>query len=96
MSFCVETHNPVSWNKQQVTEWILKVCQECEIDEDEISSLKGQNGKGLETLERVDWIERSQNHGDIFFRQWQILKEEHFKKTGEGDVNVDANSGRYT
>ena len=96
MLFCAETQNPVLWNKQQVTEWIVKVCQECEINEDEISSLKGQNGKGLETLHRVDWIEKSQKHGLIFFRQWQTLKEEHFKKTGEGDVNVDAISGRYT
>ena len=69
------------------------MCHEFEIDEVEISSLKGQNGKALETLQKDDWIRRSPNHGDVFFIQWQKLKEEYFKKVGEGDVNVEVKSG---
>ena len=55
------------------------MCHEFEIDEVEISSLKGQNGKGLDSLPEAAWIRRSPNHGDIFFIQWQKLKEENLE-----------------
>ena len=71
----------------------MKVCHDFEIDEVEISSLKGQNGKALETLQKDDWIRRCRKHGDIFFNLWQKLKEEHFKTKGEEDENIEVKSG---
>ena len=75
-----------------MAEWILKVCLEFEIDEDQVSLLKNQNGKGLDILPKDDWIRRSPNHGDTFFKKWEMLKEESLTRM---DVNVEPKSGIY-
>ena len=66
-------NQPESWNKLQVTTWISKICKDFEIEEDEVSNLKGQNGRGLDSLPKGDWKERSK-HGDLFYNEWQKLK----------------------
>lgn len=54
--------------------WVSDKCTEYEIDEEEVSKLKSQNGKGLDRLSKEDWIRRSENHGDLFFDLWEELK----------------------
>lgn len=69
------TESPEMWTKQQVGNWVSDKCKEFEIDENEVSKLKSQNGKGLDRLSKEDWIRRSENHGDLFFDLWQELKQ---------------------
>ncbi|CAB4032850.1 uncharacterized protein LOC111347295 isoform X2, partial [Paramuricea clavata] len=70
----LNTESPEMWSKQQVASWVSDKCTEYEIDEEEVSKLKSQNGKGLDRLSKEDWIRRSENHGDLFFDLWGELK----------------------
>ncbi|XP_028411583.1 uncharacterized protein LOC114534346 [Dendronephthya gigantea] len=84
-----EVKNPLSWSKQEVAEWISKVCKEDEIDESEVDLLQNQNGKGLDDLPEELWIRRSPKHGDKFFLLWQNLKKRHGVITNEKDENLN-------
>jgi hypothetical protein len=77
----LSVESPDMWTKQQVAKWVSDKCTEYEIDENEVSKLKSQNGKGLDRLSKEDWIRRSENHGDLFFNLWRELKQ---KITAEG------------
>ena len=68
------------WTRQQVTNWISDLCKKFEIEEDEVSGLKGQNGKGLDGLLKKDWKERSK-HGDLFYNEWKKLKPKGSEQT---------------
>ena len=92
----LENKNPVDWNKQQVAEWISSVCDELDITDnvDELSSLKNQNGKGLNLLLKEDWIRRCPNHGDLFYIQWEKMKQEYMTETKDRGIKVETESGR--
>ncbi len=77
------------WTKQQVANWISDKCTEYEIDEDEVSKLKSQNGKALDRLSKENWIRRSENHGDLFFDLWEELK----RKTTTGGITDKTDIG---
>ena len=81
--YLVAANQPELWNKLQVTNWISEICQSFEIEEDEVSDLKGQNGKALDSLPKEDWIRRSK-HGDLFYNEWQKLKGSEHKQKEEG------------
>lgn len=70
------------WSKQQVANWVSLKCEECEIDENEVSKLKSLNGKGLDRLSKESWIGRSKDYGDLFFDMWQELKQTKLKSIG--------------
>lgn len=81
--YFIETKNPVSWNKKEVSEWIAKVCEDYEIDEAEVSLLKILNGRGLDVLTEQHWRTRSPQYGDIFLTLWQEVKKDYLTKTKE-------------
>ena len=54
-------------------QWINEVCDEYEIERDEVSELKTLSGAGLMKLKRQDWKERSPKQGDLFFNLWTEL-----------------------
>lgn len=62
--------------------WINEVCEMYEIVDD-VSKLKTLSGAGLNQLDRQDWIERSPNQGDFFFKLWIKLT----KTSQETDVS---------
>ena len=80
----LSAESPEIWSKQQVADWVSNKCAEYEIDENEVSKLKSQNGKGLDELSKEDWIRRSENHGDLFFKMWQALKQNSGKVADNG------------
>lgn len=66
-----------------MVKWINEVCEMYEIDEGDVSKLKTLSGAGLNQLDRQDWIERSPNQGDFFFKLWIKLT----KTSQETDVS---------
>ncbi|KAJ7365318.1 hypothetical protein OS493_005422 [Desmophyllum pertusum] len=74
---------PQKWKKAEVVKWINEVCEMYEIDEGDVSKLKTLSGAGLNQLDRQDWIERSPNQGDFFFKLWIKLT----KTSQETDVS---------
>lgn len=64
---------PQKWKKARVVRWINKICEDYEIDDDDVSKLKTLSGPGLMKLKRQDWIERSPNQGDLFHNLWMEL-----------------------
>ena len=49
-----------------------EVCDEYEIDQEEVKELKLLNGAGLSCLPKEDWIRRSRQ-GDFMFMKWNEL-----------------------
>lgn len=49
-----------------------EVCDEYEIDQEEVKELKLLNGAGLTCLPKEDWIRRSRQ-GDFMFMKWNEL-----------------------
>ena len=70
------TGKPGKWTKLQVAKWIDSICDEYEIDKEEVADLKRSNGKGLDLLDKEDWIRRSPTQGDLLFKLWRQLKAE--------------------
>lgn len=65
--------------------WINDVCKLCGIDEGEVSMLKTLSGPGLNALNRTDWIKRSPNQGEIFFKLWSKLVQSSQEGPQEAD-----------
>lgn len=63
---------PSKWKKAQVAKWVDEVCDEYEIDQEEVKELKLLNGAGLTCLPKEDWIRRSRQ-GDFMFMKWNEL-----------------------
>ena len=68
--------------------WINEVCEMYEIEEADVSKLKTISAAGLNELERQDWIERSPNQGDLFYKLWVKL----MKNSEEDDARDTAKS----
>ena len=64
---------PQGWNKDRVIKWIDDVCDEYEIDPNDVSNLKTLSGRGLMKLKRKDWIGRSPKQGDLLYNLWHEL-----------------------
>lgn len=79
-------------------QWINEVCEEYEIEKDEVSELKTLSGAGLMKLKRQDWKERSPKQGDLFFNLWT----EMLQSTQKSEVHttksppVSPRKGRMT
>ena len=56
--------------------WIETICEDYEIEKDDVSKLMSMNGKGLNKLREKDWIRRSPEQGEVLFLMWNDLKEE--------------------
>ena len=95
-NYYAATQEPELWNEQEVTEWLLTICQKFDIDEEDISLLKGYSGQALDSLEKEDWIDRSPGSGTVIFKQWQKLKETHSVNKEEEENKVDLKSGMPT
>lgn len=67
-----------------MVQWIDDVCEEYEIEKDEVSALKTLSGAGLMKLTRQDWKERSPIQGDLLFNLWTEL----LQKTQESGVDT--------
>ena len=65
---------PERWTKAQVVKWIDGICDEYEIEKEEVIDLKKSNGKGLDLLKKEDWLRRSPVHGDMLYELWKQLK----------------------
>lgn len=75
---------PQGWNKDRVIKWIDGICDEYEIDPNDVSNLKTLSGRGLMKLRREDWIGRSPKQGDLLYNLWQELQQTSaMMKTGE-------------
>lgn len=59
-----------------MSEWIDSICDDYEIDKEEVVDLKRSNGKGLNLLDKDDWLRRSRTQGDLFYKLWRQLKTE--------------------
>ncbi|XP_028400085.1 uncharacterized protein LOC114523387 [Dendronephthya gigantea] len=79
------TDSPALWTKQQVADWVSMKCVEYDINESEVLKLKTLNGKGLDELSKEDWIRRSENQGDLFFKLWQRLKSNSSPEVADKD-----------
>jgi hypothetical protein len=69
-----QTGRPEKWTRGQVTQWIDSIRDEYELDEEEVADLRKANGKGLEMLDKDDWLRRSPAQGDLFYKLWKQLK----------------------
>lgn len=63
---------PSKWKKARVAKWVDEVCDEYEIDPEEVKELKLLNGAGLASLPKEDWLRRSRQ-GDFMFMKWNEL-----------------------
>lgn len=63
---------PSKWKKVHVAKWVDEVCDEFEIDPEEVKELKLLNGAGLSCLPKEDWLRRSRQ-GDFMFMKWNEL-----------------------
>ena len=52
-----------------------EVCDEFEIDQEDVKELKLLNGAGLSCLPKEDWLRRSRQ-GDFMFMKWNELVQE--------------------
>lgn len=57
-----------------MAKWVDEVCDEFEIDLEDVKELKLLNGAGLSCLPKEDWIRRSRQ-GDFMFMKWNDLVE---------------------
>lgn len=73
---CFYTGRPEKWTKLQVAKWIDSICDEYEIDEKEVINVKQANGKGLDLLDKDDWLRRSPTQGDLLYQLWKGMKAE--------------------
>ena len=64
--------DPFKWKKARVAKWVDDVCDEYEIDQEDVKELKLLNGAGLSCLPKEDWIRRSRQ-GDFMFMKWNEL-----------------------
>ncbi|KAK2568543.1 hypothetical protein P5673_006462 [Acropora cervicornis] len=80
----MRSNGPQGWNKDRVIKWIDEICDEYEIDPNDVSNLKTLSGRGLMKLKREDWIGRSPKQGDLLYNLWQELpKTSAMMKNGE-------------
>lgn len=70
------TGRPEKWTKLQVAKWIDSICDDYEMDKEEVIDLKKANGRGLDTLDKEDWLRRSPTQGDLLYKLWKQLKGE--------------------
>ena len=66
-----------------MSEWIDSICDDYEIDKEEVADLKRSNGKGLNLLDKDDWLRRSRTQGDLLYKLWRQLKTEKSSDVGE-------------
>lgn len=85
---------PEKWNKAQVKQWINDVCEECEIEEDDVSMLKTLSGAGLAHLTRQDFKERCPKQGDLIFTLWKKLLNKSTEEPGSDSAKSPPNSPR--
>ena len=85
---------PDKWNKAQVNQWINDVCEECEIEEDDVSMLKTLSGAGLAHLTRQDFKERCPKQGDLIFTLWKKLLNKSTEEPGSDSAKSPPNSPR--
>ena len=85
---------PDKWNKAQVNQWINDVCEECEIEEDDVSMLKTLSGSGLAHLTRQDFKERCPKQGDLIFTLWKKLLNKSTEEPGSDSAKSPPNSPR--
>lgn len=85
---------PDKWNKAQVKQWINEVCEECEIEEDDVSMLKTLSGAGLAHLTRQDFKERCPKQGDLIFTLWKRLLNKSTEEPESDSAKSPPNSPR--
>ena len=85
---------PDKWSKAQVKQWIDDVCEECEIEEDDVSMLKTISGVGLAHLTRQDFKERCPKQGDLMFNLWKKLLNKSTEEPESDSTKSPPNSPR--
>ncbi|XP_028397256.1 uncharacterized protein LOC114521065 isoform X2 [Dendronephthya gigantea] len=77
---------PERWTKAEVVKWIDSICDEYEIEKEEVVDLKRSNGKGLDLLKKEDWLRRSPTQGDMLYELWKQLKTEGSNSPKQPDI----------
>lgn len=85
---------PQKWKKAQVVKWIYNVCEQFEIEKEDVSKLTTLSGAGLMKLKRQDWLERCPAQGDLFFNLWAELLEQSAWERGSDATQSPPNSPR--
>lgn len=85
---------PDKWKKAQVKQWIDEVCEEYEIEEEDVSMLKTVSGRGLAKLTRQDFKERCPKQGDLIFTLWKELLKKSTEELGSDSAKSSPNSPR--
>ena len=86
--------NPAeSWTKDEVKIWFDSVCKDLDIDEKIVSQFTLMNGKGLNMLQKEDWLSQFPAHvGGLLFRLWNDLKNE----ANVNDQNIGTDTKKET
>ena len=53
--------------------WVEQMCNEYELDKQDIASFQKLSGAALHRLKRSDWIERSSEQGDVLYNLWSDM-----------------------
>ena len=86
-------NNPKSWTRAQVKDWFTKVCKDLDIEEEKVSQLTSMGGKGLNMLQKEDWLSHFPGPvGSLLFRLW---KEEQPNEQSSGTVTKETKPGVY-
>ena len=77
-----------------MVKWVYNVCEQFEIEKEDVSKLTTLSGAGLMKLKRQDWLERCPAQGDLFFNLWTELLEQSAWERGSDATKSPPNSPR--